>query len=212
MKKLLVLSLSALALVANLTSCKKGENDPFLSLHSRKARLAGDWTVTKKETTDVSHQTSFGMDYITTTSTSYDGTTETGTSSFVLTSGGSSTSNVVTPSTYTEVYTFVKDGTFTHTTTHSNGDKSAQTGTWMFLGKNKDAKLKNKEAITVSITSNSYTSGSTTTTSTSTGYDGTVYLIDELKNKEIVFIENTSYTDSDNIVNSSMTKSTLTAK
>ena len=41
MKNLLLI----LALVAAFTSCKKGENDPFLSLKSRKGRLAGDWIV-----------------------------------------------------------------------------------------------------------------------------------------------------------------------
>ena len=51
MKKLLLLGAAAMVLVANLSSCKKGENDPFLSLKSRKARLCGEWTVTKSEGT-----------------------------------------------------------------------------------------------------------------------------------------------------------------
>lgn len=34
-----------LAVLAALTSCKKGDNDPFISLKSRKGRLSGDWKV-----------------------------------------------------------------------------------------------------------------------------------------------------------------------
>lgn len=43
LRKLLVAGLT-LALVAPVTqSCKKGEDDPFLSLRSRTGRLAGEW-------------------------------------------------------------------------------------------------------------------------------------------------------------------------
>ncbi|MBD78400.1 MAG: hypothetical protein CL840_05740 [Crocinitomicaceae bacterium] len=42
MKNLLLI----LAVVAALSACKKGENDPFISLKTRKGRLSGDWKVT----------------------------------------------------------------------------------------------------------------------------------------------------------------------
>ncbi|MGB0403335.1 MAG: hypothetical protein ACPGEG_04505 [Salibacteraceae bacterium] len=53
------------ALVASVTfsGCKKGENDPFFSLKTRKGRLAGDWKVSFAEYT------------INDTSWTYDGTT-----------------------------------------------------------------------------------------------------------------------------------------
>jgi hypothetical protein len=41
MKNLLLI----LSVLAVFTSCKKGDNDPFLSLKSRKGRLSGDWKV-----------------------------------------------------------------------------------------------------------------------------------------------------------------------
>lgn len=43
-----------LLLFSLLTACKKGENDPLLSLQSRKSRIAGAWRVSKgKVTVDV---------------------------------------------------------------------------------------------------------------------------------------------------------------
>lgn len=38
-----------LALLISFSACKKGENDPFFSLKTRKGRLAGDWTVSFAE-------------------------------------------------------------------------------------------------------------------------------------------------------------------
>ena len=78
--------------------------------------------------------------------------------------------------------------------------------------KNKDAELKKKEAITISLTSWAYTSGNTTTTETYSGFDGKVILIDQLKKKEIVLIDNSSNTDSDGYVNSTNITTTLIAK
>ncbi len=45
------LALAAVVLVsgASFTACKKGENDPGLSLSSRKSRLVGEWTLSKGE-------------------------------------------------------------------------------------------------------------------------------------------------------------------
>lgn len=43
MKNLKIILLVLIAISA--FSCKKGENDPFLSLHSRKARVVGEWTL-----------------------------------------------------------------------------------------------------------------------------------------------------------------------
>lgn len=46
MKKILILFLGA-ALIAPQFACKKGENDPFISFRSRKARLEGNWKIKK---------------------------------------------------------------------------------------------------------------------------------------------------------------------
>lgn len=46
MKKITLSAIAVLTLAFSITSCKKGENDPALSLKSRKSRVAGEWNVT----------------------------------------------------------------------------------------------------------------------------------------------------------------------
>jgi hypothetical protein len=46
MKNFKIALFVVLAAAFVLPSCKKGENDPFLSLHSRKARVVGEWKLT----------------------------------------------------------------------------------------------------------------------------------------------------------------------
>ena len=78
-------------------ACKKGENDPAISLKSRKGRLKGEWKLTSGEVIAVF--TISGNS--TTTTTTYDGSNET---------IGSNT-----PTPYTLSYKFEKDGTYTST-------------------------------------------------------------------------------------------------
>jgi hypothetical protein len=219
MKKLLVLSLGALALVANLTSCKKGENDPFLSLSSRKARLAGEWTVSSETRSSVNNYTSSVLnpqfqyetvDVKRVTETNYNGSIYNGTQT---TTTKYSTSTIdLGPEAYVETYKFEKDGTYEHTIVDVDGQE-VEKGTWFFLGKNKDLELKKKEAITLTVDSRAITnSNGVTTTYTSTGYDGDVLVIDLLKKKEITFIYEYSSTDEDGETNTSKTTTKLTAK
>jgi hypothetical protein len=46
MKKLTQSVLAILVVASSITACKKGEDDPFLSLRSRDARLIGEWKLT----------------------------------------------------------------------------------------------------------------------------------------------------------------------
>ncbi|PLX03121.1 MAG: hypothetical protein C0594_10950 [Marinilabiliales bacterium] len=57
MKKLLSIALCVALAIPFFNSCKKGEEDPFLSLKSRKGRLAGEWTVTTYDETSKSTST-----------------------------------------------------------------------------------------------------------------------------------------------------------
>lgn len=203
MKKLLVLSIGALALVANLSSCKKGENDPFLSLKSRKARLTGEWTVTKIEGTSSDKNSSFPLADVTSTTT-YDGTTETTTTTTVM---GTDTDT----ETYTLSFVFDKDGTYTQTKVEGTTTE-VETGNWIFLGKNKTAEIANKEAIQLNPTSTSSTTNGVTVTSTSTGFTNSkTLMIDQLKSKEIVIIDSSSNTSGSQVSTDEM-KITLTAK
>jgi hypothetical protein len=49
MKKLAILFLTAIAITSTFNSCKKGEDDKFLSLRSRDARLMREWVLDKLE-------------------------------------------------------------------------------------------------------------------------------------------------------------------
>lgn len=189
-----------------ISSCKKGENDPFLSVKSRKSRVVGEWTVTAGEGKDVNDTGSSS----TTTTWTYDGAVETS-----ITGSSSTTTNV------TRTYSFVKDGSFTMVETETGTilstpytDETTSVGTWNFTGR--VGEEKNKEAIllTITSTSNKYTLGSSTSTSTSscTGSDCFSILmhIDQLKNKEMIFIYNGTSTNSSGDVDTSEGTWTLT--
>ena len=109
-----------------LGGCKKGENDPFLSLRSRDARVTGEWKLTdyNSESTTVS---------------SSNGTVVTSTSTAVLsssllttTSGGSSFAY-----SFTEDLTINDDGTFTQTDV-VDAQTSTTTADWTWMDDTKD--------------------------------------------------------------------------
>ncbi len=202
MKKIVTLVMVALVATSALTGCKKGANDPFLSLKSRKARLKGDWKLVKEDKTVTNSNG--------TTTYTYDGSIMT-----VKDNSGN-----VSTYTYEETYTFDKKGTVSgmQKITYNDGDYEVDKmeAQWAFVGKNKDADLKNKEAIIFSGTkyTNEYKYGSLTGTSTDTeaGDFGSriadSWVLDKLSSKEMVVIVDYTYTDSNN--NTYTEKATLT--
>jgi hypothetical protein len=128
MKKVTFALLLVLVAVMVLPSCKKGADDPFISLRSRDGRITAKWKLTKIEGTQISN---FGTT-VTTTAT-YDGTTMTTTSS----PGGTSTS------TGTYEMTIDKQGNVSWAETYASGGSSdVQSGEdhwqWLSSNKNKD--------------------------------------------------------------------------
>ncbi len=131
MKKLLVLVLLSGIVFG---ACKKGENDPFISLKTRKARLSGEWKMTFMERT------------INDTLFTFDGTTVT------KIYGGT------TLGTYTSEYKleFTKQGKYTITETLTYPENYFQEGTpsltfknfeegiWNFTGGAGDTKNKSQ--------------------------------------------------------------------
>lgn len=167
--------ITVLALIVSSVSfvgCKKGEGDPFLSLSSRKARLANEWKVTKGEGT---RSYLFGNTTITETMT-YDGSTET-----TVTNPGNSTST----DKYTWEITFEKDGTFKMVRTDNNTSTAfveTTTGKWNFTGGVGEAKNKSQ----VVMYTESYTAGSTSSTYTGADRPVAMYDIYQLKGKEVI--------------------------
>lgn len=170
-----------LVIGAAVISCKKGDNDPALSLKSRKARLAGDWVISSYTSTKTVNSN-------VTQTIRYDGNVETNTTYIAGTP-------FTTTRTYTESYSFDKNGSYTYQyiETGNNPDTYSSEGNWAFLGKNKSADLKNKEAVML-----------TTTKSTSPGYVETttgtfnvddLWIMDQLKSNEIIVKRDETTTD-----------------
>jgi len=190
MKKIQKSVLMLLAVAFIMPACKKGENDPAISLRSRKARVEGEWTVSKMESTRTTTPTCTGCT-VSTTKTTFDGTTKT----VVETNGSNVDTDIYSVSENSLVVE--KDGNYkwteTETLTSYNGNAatgstpstSVDEGVWNFTGGAGDTKKKS-ELVLVNTKSTS-TYGSTSTTSTSTGSPfGVIFMIDQLKNKEMI--------------------------
>jgi len=159
-------------------SCKKGENDPFISLKSRKARLVGEWKLVEGSTSVVS---STGTDTYT-----FDGTLMT-----------SVESGVTTTEPYSETYTFEKDGTYKYSDNTNNGeDTHDESGAWTFGAKSAELDVKAKE--TIMLHEQSYSAINSGILYSYT-YVGTIYpvkriTIDMLKSNEMTMIIDYTFT------------------
>ena len=179
LKNILIIAVISSTVTTSFVGCKKGDGDPFISLHSRKARVAGKWKLASG--TEVNKNTSAGGTSSTTTTT-YDGATAS------VVSGSSPA--VSAP--YTEAWEFKKDGTFT-VTVNDNGDIDVISGVWNFTAG--VGELKKKEQIVITILSDVYTpsGGGSASTYTKTGVTNDMtFDIYELKNKEMVWKMNTT--------------------
>lgn len=145
------LKLLALGIIISIGSCKKGENDPFLSLKSRDARICGTWVLKSSEAT-TTYSYKIGTNTVSgSNSSKFDGSLLT-----KVWSGGS------TSISYSEEISINKDGTYQHIII-SDGNKQEYKGYWNWMNdkKNKTSiffdylgsfridQLKNKEMILV---------------------------------------------------------------
>ena len=149
--------------VFTMSSCKKGEDDPFISFRSRKARITGEWNLKSGIIVIKDH----GLEETAT----YDGTYQ------------------YTPS-YTHIYKekwiLNRNGTF-----QLNIDKLYENttleGSWSFGNKDKEFELKNKESVIFRVTYSNVisatTGGSHSETYTGTSCPVYSYIILQLKNK-----------------------------
>lgn len=151
--------------LTTMTACKKGENDPFISLKTRKGRITGEWKLvegTVIETETIDGETGvYQTTYTSSTRVDDDGSTDD----------------------YTENLIINRDGTYEEIIVQ-NGSTVKVKGNWYFSGKNEDIDLKKKEAVVFSETEHVFLNGTTT-------YEGLhadrIILIDQLKNKKITF-------------------------
>lgn len=171
MKKIYAFIIMAAVIVPVLPSCKKGENDPFISFRSRKARVAGEWKVTSAKGTEAFS----GSDTYTWT---FDGSTQS------VNSGDPAYPRTIT-------WTFEKDGTYTHEDV-SAGNPSTSEGTWDFLAGVGETKSKSR----IGLKELSSTNSSGVYTRETTGYD-MVFDILELRHKKMVLKSGYSFTATD---------------
>ncbi|MES2836976.1 MAG: hypothetical protein V4667_05600 [Bacteroidota bacterium] len=148
MKKITLSAIAVLTLAFSITSCKKGENDPALSLKSRKSRVAGEWNVTNYSVNSSNSSTSPNNgpsnSVVNTTNTSTNDESHDGTNLTIISSNSDQNYNfgnnaVVTTTTSSTLsgkimhhtFVFEKDGTWsaehhyttTETITRRNGDE-----------------------------------------------------------------------------------------
>lgn len=161
--KLLVPILSGLLMLALLAptfnSCKKGEEDPFLSLKSRDARITGEWELTKIEGTQVE---SYGT--TTTTTYTYNGT--------IYTKANNPGTTTTASGTYE--LTIDKKGAVSYSETYTPSGETViiKTGhsTWYWVDADK-----NKSSVVLNVDGNLFSGG--------------IYVVEQLKNKEIILLE-----------------------
>jgi hypothetical protein len=176
--KFIIILTTFLAFV--LPSCKKGDNDPWLSFRSRKNRICGKW--------DLKSGTSTYKYYDTTESVNYTGSNAEIT--YSTDADGVFSSGTIP---YTEKWTINKDETYTIIKNNYEYYLTVE-GFWSFGKKDEELDLKNKESIIFRITSKKYVYNGSNGNPNGTflyTYTGSYcpfynYTIDELKNKEII--------------------------
>jgi lipopolysaccharide export LptBFGC system permease protein LptF len=183
--------LMALLLIAVMPACKKGENDPFISMRSRKARVAGEWKVVSGTGTQ-----SYTFSSSTSNSSwTYDGTT------YTETDASGSTSR-----TRTMEYTFEKDGTFTHSDL-DDGVSYTGEGNWNFS--QGVGETKGKSELVLSFTKTTSPTGTSTFDSF---FPWFTYEIVELRNKKMVLKSYSKRTESNGDISESTEEYVLEPK
>ena len=157
------------------TECRKGENDPFLSLRTRKVRVTGFW---KLDAGTYSYFSPNIMDLL----IEYDGKKATEKLS----------GRIIETYNYSIEFKINKDYSFERIIIE-NGFSKIEKGAWFFNKKSRELELKNKEAITLSILS-------IESSGIKTSYTGAradeIWLIDKLKNNELILRKENTFTTS----------------
>ncbi len=175
MKKTISILFITTILISTFTSCKKGDNDPAISLLSRKARLTAEWELTDWSRTEIS-----GSNF---TTYYFNG-------SILTTIIGNNTSST---SSYTENLEVLSDGTYSIKTTQVYTGNSSSTNTysedgyWSWLEGNKQDKIKDKERVHFSPKSVSINyNGNASYISYDGDNEGISFRISRLSSKELI--------------------------
>jgi hypothetical protein len=188
MKTLVKVSVIVAVAAIVFTGCKKGENDPFLSLKSRTSRLAQEWKLASADFTETSSSTSGSVDYYSSTHYTYDGTKMNESSTTTV---GTNTTTSTDSYLYSVEIDLAKEGSFEQTLTY-DGSTSVGSGYWTWIHKIKDQDLSNKEAIVLT-----FASGASYTIVGTSIDPGQIMVIDKLSSSELVILFDYKETSSD---------------
>lgn len=186
MKRVFLIISALILLLSVFNSCKKGEDDPFLSLRTRTQRLTGTWTL---KSADYTKTEKMGSWYTAKYHYIYDG------SKYNKEISYNDTLNNVETYNYSEEIEFKKNGTYSKNYSN-NGDNFTEEGMWTWIMKNKESELKDKEAILITITKEIDTSGTETYSGVS-NYPDDMMVFKKLSNKEFVIHFDYSHSNED---------------
>ena len=186
-KSILILTAALLSSTGFIGCMKKGEGDPGISLHTRKARVVGEWKVSAGSGSSTSGTNTTTWTYAEPTYTETD-------------ASGTTTMNM------TLTYTIDKDGTWKSVQTISGTiltvaftDVTTTSGKWNFTAGVGEGKKKTQLVLITESDVNTYTAGTSTSTSTNTytgaGAPTEINDIYQLKNKEMIIKWNSSTTN-----------------
>lgn len=198
---LLIITITTLS----FNSCKKGDNDPLISLLTRTQRLSGNWKVIKEEA-KIEYNVTGIQDTSIITNVIFDGEMAVATTVY---KNSTSSYTVKDTSYYNEEIKFDKSGTYSKST-RNNVSLALTTidGNWIFLGKSDAYDLKNKESILLTISSQLDTDGTNTTILNYEDLDGETLVIDRLTNKELIITNNKTFKNDNSLESGSMTVKT----
>lgn len=208
--KITLLAFAAVGLVMPVfNGCKKGEEDPAMSLRSRKGRVAGEWTVTAYESTsdwattysDPNTSTGDLVKSEGTSSETFDGTnvseSNTGKNTY---DDGKTTSNSATASGSTITWSYTGTSGTTTSTTGSYSNTVTKTYTFEKDGTFTLSSTSNKKVEETDDTNSAYKLVETETDDETVTAEGTWSFIgkdktNEYKNKERIGIWYSTYND-----------------
>lgn len=160
--------------ILSLQSCKKGENDPFLSLKTRDARITGEWELTYSNQTYTYTEAYMGDTYVESEEFLFENGQAQEMGSYTLTQNGVLQSQEYNedPYNYSEKMNIEKNGICSFNT-DSDGSLYSNKGDWKWFDTSKK-----KTMIVI---------------------QGMIYTIDRLTNKELVLLaeefESSKYTE-----------------
>jgi hypothetical protein len=164
--KHILLGSTALLLLLTFTTCKKGPDDPFISLRSRTARLAGEWQLQSGTASYTSHNS-------VNESFTFDG---------VQLHANITAQNVIYIGSYILNLSILKNGTFTMNELIAGNTLNAQ-GTWSFNSGIGDDKKKEDVAFFIDKVNKGTTADEHLFNRSNTQF---FYKLTELRNKKLV--------------------------